>query len=233
MYILDVFWPMLNDLTHRNASMRQVYGIRNWQDYVRRTVQAAPDDATRDCLDVPFSGSASHRTWRVACWGILNALSMQAGEAQVRKAEADAEAVSRDRAAEQADADAAAARSAAAAFRAQAAQSRAAAAGADPDLADRAGTDAMIADGNAAAAEAAAAEHAVTALKHRENAAEARVVSRRCQEWDIAASDAGAFGKRVLANEEPIARRVGEGIAAAGGLPEVPADKRYADQSVA
>ena len=188
MYILNVFWPMLNDVTWRNASERQVNGIRAWQDYVRRAVLSAPPGAApAGSMDVPFNGAASHRTWRAACWGILSALSRQAGEAQALKALADAEAADQDRAADRAAAAAASARD-----------------------------------------EAAAAEHAAAARWRREKAAEARAASAAFSEWDIAASDAGTFGRRVLANEEPAARRVGEGIAAAGGLPEVPRDKRYA-----
>jgi hypothetical protein len=93
MYILNVFWPMLNDVTWRNASVRQIYGIRTWEDYVRRAVLSAPDGAApQGSMDVAFNGSATHRTWQITCWGILSALASQASEAQASKALADDEA---------------------------------------------------------------------------------------------------------------------------------------------
>jgi hypothetical protein len=133
----------------------------------------------------------------------------------------------------------AAARDTASAARERAARERAAAgtcadqalAAAHLAAAAQADADATAAEAHAAAAEAAAAEHAAAGVRHREEAGKARELSRRFLEWDITASDAHTFGERVLRNEQPIAVRVGEGIAAAGGLREVPASKRYAAAS--
>jgi hypothetical protein len=245
MDILDAFWPMLGDLTWRNASTRQIYGIRGWKDYVRQAVNAAPADAPARSMEVPSVGAGTHRTWRITCMGIIGALDQQAGTAQVRKAEADTETASRDAAAETARAAAAAARRRAAVARDQAAAARVraarerAAARACADAAQAAGflaaaaqadAEATAADGNAAAADAAAEEHATAERNHRDAAEKARAVSRRCQEWDNAASDASTFGSKILKNEEPIARRMYEGIVQAGGLREVPASKRYASK---
>lgn len=151
MELLTAFTAMLNDVGYANASARQIDGILDWSDYVSRAVRHADEmGASAGCMEVTFSGSATHRTWRISCMSILAALQSQAEEARVRRGDADAE-----------DEEA------------------------GEDL------DALMA-------------------------------------WETAAADAHAFGEAVLRNEAPVARRVFDAIQAAGGLHEVPADKRYA-----
>lgn len=88
----------------------------------------------------------------------------------------------------------------------------------------------------------------ITALQHQASEAETRRSEaeisagsdsggtgddiRALMDWETAALDAVDYGRRVIANEEPVARLVFEGIARAGGPREVPADKRYAAEGV-
>jgi hypothetical protein len=64
--------------------------------------------------------------------------------------------------------------------------------------------------------------------RHRENAAAARHRSGACMAWEVAARDAHGHGSTVLAGTQPAAVRVGEAIRQAGGIREVPRNKRYA-----
>ncbi len=243
MDLLTAFNAMLSDVTHVNASARQVTGILVWHGRTRCAVQhAARLTTSRSCLTVSFSVAHTHRTWRASSMLILAALQAQADEAARSRFLALKKAASEDRQAEQDEAAAAAARQRAAAARSRAASASAAAgaaraqAGACDDdggaaacLAEAAACEAEAA---AAAAEAAAADseagaHAASAEQHRENARQARALAVLLMAWEIAARDAHGTGTAVLATEEPIARRMYEGIQAAGGLSEVPRDKRY------
>lgn len=174
MQLLTAFTAMLGDVGYANASARQIDGILDWSDHVARAVaRAKMMHARPGTLDVTFTGSATHRTWRVSCHSILAALSAQAEEARVRRAEQNVKAA---------------------------------------DLEQR----------------AAAEEDEMAAASLRDEAVEARGEVSDLIQWEIAANDAHTFGESVIRNEEPVARRVFEGIQAAGGIREVPADKRYA-----
>jgi Na+-translocating ferredoxin:NAD+ oxidoreductase RnfC subunit len=92
---------------------------------------------------------------------------------------------------------------------------------------------ARAAEESLARAEAAATpedrgRHIAEAARHRDGQAAARERIRKLLNWETAAGDAHTFGGRILANEEPYARIVHDGIAQAGGRHEVPADKNYA-----
>ncbi|MGH3408306.1 MAG: hypothetical protein ACRDRJ_38310, partial [Streptosporangiaceae bacterium] len=92
---------------------------------------------------------------------------------------------------------------------------------------------AAAADANASDANAEAGRHETTAADHREEARKARQLAAELLGWQAAALDAHGTGTAVVAAEEPVARRMGEAIAAAGGLGEVPADKRYLTRGAA
>jgi hypothetical protein len=223
MEILTAFTAMLSDVTHVNASRRQVDGILDWLALTRSAVaRAAAMRAPARCLEVTFSGSATHRTWRMSSQDILAALASQAEEARAGRAAAEQEAARRDHLAGLADADAAMARQEAAQAEARAAALEAAGGEAPAMAAQAARAEAGEARQRAAALDAAA-------VQHREVAARARRAAADYMTWEIAARDAHAAGAAVLAAEEHIAAMVHSGIQAAGGIREVPRDKRYAD----
>lgn len=90
------------------------------------------------------------------------------------------------------------------------------------------------ADAEAAAAAAqgdAAAGLAAQAEEYRAAAGAALALADACIGWETAARDAAFTGGELIAGETPIAVRVGEALAHAGGAREVPANKRYATTS--
>lgn len=219
MNIESAFQAMINDVSSADASRRQIDGILDWLDPVRRACAHARQlEAPASCLEVAFAASATHRTWRASSEAILAALAAQSETARAWRAGAEQEAEQRDHLAREADAGAADARREAALARSRAAEL---AASPDPQAAQGAHAQA------GAALERARTLDASAAL-HREHAAQARQLGDSCMQWEIAALDAHAEGSRVLATEQPIATRVGEAIRAAGGVLEVPRSKRYA-----
>jgi hypothetical protein len=229
MDLMTAFTAMLGDVTHVNASRRQVTGILAWQDLTRRAAGLAGSltGAGRG-LQVSFSSSGTHRTWRMSGQLILGALRDQMDEAAIQRARADLAAQDSDRAADAEEAAAAAAASEAAAARQRAASCLAAAAASTAD-GERAALQAAAAAAaaEAEAADATAARLAAAAREHREEARLARQRSAQLLGWQIAAQDAHGHGTRVIAGEEPIAAAMHAGIQAAGGISEVPGDKRY------
>lgn len=243
MDLMTAFSVMLGDVTHVNASARQVHGILSWHDRTRGAVRhAARLAAGASCLEVRPVTAVTHRSWRASSRMILDALTAQAEEAARRRQAALREAASEDQQARQADAaaedarrraDAARGRAAAAAAGAAAARAQAAGCADSQDAgAFLAQAASLEAEAAAAAAEAAAADREAAALeaaaaRHRENARKARQLAAAMLAWEIAARDAHGTGTAVLAAEQPVARQMHDGIQAAGGLPEVPRDKRY------
>ena len=86
---------------------------------------------------------------------------------------------------------------------------------------------AAAAQAEAAHYDAEAARLEAAAEEHRAKARRARALVAALLAWEVAARDAHGTGSQVLAIEEPVARDMHDGIQAAGGLAEVPADKRY------
>ncbi|MGH3288744.1 MAG: hypothetical protein ACRDPD_29380 [Streptosporangiaceae bacterium] len=86
---------------------------------------------------------------------------------------------------------------------------------------------AAAAQAEAAHYDAEAARLEAAAGEHRARAGAARALAAALLAWELAARDAHGTGSQVLAIEEPIARNMYDGIQAAGGQAEVPADKRY------
>ena len=107
MHMLMAFAGMMNDLHYGDAPDRQIDAVLDWEDDVRRVAAAVPANVPADC-EVTFGGAAVCRTWRTSCYSILAALKAQAGDAVVRRIEADGEAAERDRLAAEAEAAAAA-----------------------------------------------------------------------------------------------------------------------------
>jgi len=240
------FGVMLGDVTSVNASARQVTNILIWHGHTRCALQHASRLTTdRTCLEVGFAWSATHRTWRASSLLILGALTAQADQAARRRLDAEREAGRQEAAARDADQGAAEARRRAAAARAAAGAAAAAAAAARASAAACTGEDqsaarakfmaeAAACEAAAAAAQAEAAWHDAEAARleaaaeeHRGSARRARALAAALLAWEIAARDAHGTGSQVLAIEEPVAREMYEGIQAAGGLAQVPGDKRY------
>jgi hypothetical protein len=232
MELRAAFEVLFSDVTAAEVSERQVTGMRSWQELTLIACgRAVPLGCSVAGLHVRYAAGSVHRTWRMSSGLILAALAAQVEEARRGRARAETEARRERAAAEQAEAAAAAAAAGAAAAwaRAAAAHQMAAAVAADnPQAAASFEAEAQAAGSEAAAAEAQAEALRQRAAEHRERAEQARALARELLSWETVARDAEGTGRAAVAAEQPIAVRVGEGIARAGGVREVPGSKWFA-----
>lgn len=246
--LMQAYTIMLGDVTAADCSARQIGGIEQWQEAVLAAVAAAMacDPPGRAGMSVAVTSSSTHRGWRIAAGFIVAALADQIAEAEYRIAESvakerklRAEAEAHDEMARRLEQQAAAAEGQAAMLMARASAARSAASAAASEKGGEAAAAASTAEaesceaaaaaasGEAAACRAAAAWHRMQAQLCREEADVERGRQALLRAWLAAALDAQQIGQRLIAQENVIAFPIGEAIAAAGGLHEVAANKRY------
>lgn len=243
MDIMTSFRTMQSHIRHADASARQIHGINLWFSYTARAVRLARElEAGSGCLEVTFSTSHRHRTWTMTADLILGALACQMEEARERRVGADKEAVTANEKTSSAASGVVKAQEAARKARERATAARVAAGKARtqknacvlPEIAADFEKKARTLDAEAAAAEKEAAD------ADEEIVRQASLVETRRKEaekigglrvsltaWESAARDARTIGLNVIRAEQPVAKRMYEGIQLAGGLAEIPKSKRY------
>lgn len=226
--LIQAFQAMLGDIRAADCSDRQITGIIVWQAYVANAVAHAHSCQGVSGLTVPWTRSDKHAFWRASAGLILAALKEQENEASWRSAGA-AVAARRHKnlAAEARDAGQKEETAAVAASRLAVRYRRAGDACTDPQEAAHYYALAREADATAARHMKQASDYYKAANRHEEEAARLRGLAAAFNAWAVAARDAQAIGRQLIATEDGVAMVIGRAIDAAGGVVEVPKNKRY------
>jgi len=239
--MMNAFIAMMGDITWADVADGQAEGVLSWHSVAARAARCAQGlDAQPQCLQVTFSGSHTHRTWRMSANSILDTLLAQVDEARTRRSRAERETSAQADKAAAADADAREAAQRAETHRAEAEQARRDASAArrlaslDPQYADGFLAQAAQHEARADMATRAAGEAGQEAERrtraaegHRDKGREQRSLARQLLNWEEAALDAHGTGTNLISDWQPVALRMFEGIQAAGGVQEVPKLKWY------